>query len=160
MSGETYPLNLPQPYPFEQWWVAAYSGEVGRELTQRKILDRPIVMYRTMSGEPVALAGLCPHRLYPLVKGHLEGDTLQCGYHGFTYDQTGRCVHVPSQEQVPANFSVRRYPLLERAGLIWIWTGTEAQALPSLPLPELEFIGLGAPGWTVEQHPVATVRAR
>ncbi|HXI76279.1 MAG TPA: aromatic ring-hydroxylating dioxygenase subunit alpha [Steroidobacteraceae bacterium] len=159
MPGDSYPLNLSQPYPFEQWWVAAYSNEVGRELTQRKILDQPVVMYRTGAGQPVALAGLCPHRLYPLVKGRLDGDTLQCGYHGFTYDQTGRCVHIPSQDRVPANFTVRRYPLIECAGLIWIWTGTEAEARSSR-LPELESMGLGAPGWAVEQHPVATVKAR
>jgi phenylpropionate dioxygenase-like ring-hydroxylating dioxygenase large terminal subunit len=154
-----YPLNLPQPYPFEQWWIGAYSSEVGRQLLQRKILDQPIVMYRTESGEPVALAGLCPHRLYPLVKGRLQGDTLQCGYHGFTYDRNGRCVHVPSQTQVPANIAVRRYPLIERAGVIWIWTGKEDLAQPSR-LPRLESMGLGAAGWAVEQHPVARIRGR
>jgi len=159
MSGELYPLNLSQPYSFGQWWIGAYSSEVGRHLLQRRILGQPIVMYRTESGDPVALAGLCPHRLYPLVKGRLEGDTLQCGYHGFTYDPTGRCVRIPSQDSVPANFAVRRYPLIEQAGIIWIWTGKEIQAQPSR-LPELEFLELGAAGWAVEQHPLATIKAR
>jgi phenylpropionate dioxygenase-like ring-hydroxylating dioxygenase large terminal subunit len=154
-----YPYNLPQPYPFDQWWVAAYSGEVGRHLLQRRILDQPIVLYRTEAGEPVALAGLCPHRLYPLVRGRLEGDILQCGYHGFKYDPTGRCVGIPSQDYVPANFAVRRYPLVERAGILWVWTGKEALADPSL-LPDLESMGLGVAGWAVEQHLVATIRAR
>lgn len=154
-----YPLNLPQPYAFDQWWVCAYSGEVGRQLLQRTILGQPVVLYRTEAGEPVALAGLCPHRLYPLVKGRLEGDAIQCGYHGFTYDPTGRCVRIPSQERVPANFAARRYPLIERAGIIWIWTGKEALSNPA-QLPELESMGLGAPGWAVEQHPVVAIKAR
>jgi phenylpropionate dioxygenase-like ring-hydroxylating dioxygenase large terminal subunit len=34
------------------------------------------------------------------------------------------------------------------------------QALPPSPFPELESMGLGNPGWAVEQHPLATVRAR
>jgi phenylpropionate dioxygenase-like ring-hydroxylating dioxygenase large terminal subunit len=154
-----YPLNLSQPYPFEQWWIGAYSGEVGRELLQRRILDQPVVMYRTQAGEPVALAGLCPHRLYPLVKGRLDGDAIQCGYHGFTYDRTGRCVRIPSQDAVPSKFAVRRFPVIERAGIIWIWTGREAGAEASL-LPDLESMGLGVEGWAVEQHPIATVKAR
>ena len=158
-TGNLYPLNLPQRYPFDQWWIGAYSSEVGRELLQRKILDQPVVMYRTQAGEPVALAGLCPHRLYPLVKGRLDGDAIQCGYHGFIYDQTGRCVRVPSQDAVPTKFAVRRYSLIERAGIIWIWTGREAGADASL-LPDLQSMGLGAEGWAVERHPIATVKAR
>jgi phenylpropionate dioxygenase-like ring-hydroxylating dioxygenase large terminal subunit len=75
-----YPLNLPQPYPFDQWWACAYGSEIGRQLFQRTILGQPVVLYRTEAGEPVALHGLCPHRLYPLVKGRLEGDAIQCGY--------------------------------------------------------------------------------
>ncbi len=158
-NGKLYPLNLPEPYPLHQWWIGAYSHEVGRPPMQRRILEQPVLMYRTEAGMPVALAGLCPHRLYPLIKGCLDGDTLQCGYHGFTFDPTGRCVRIPSQDSVPAKFAVRRYPLIERAGVIWIWTGKEGREDPSL-LPDVESMGLGAQGWAVEQHPVATIKGR
>ncbi len=158
-NGKMYPLNLAQPYPFDQWWIGAYSSEVGRALLDRRILGEPVLMYRTQAGEPVALAGLCPHRLYPLIKGRLDGDVIQCGYHGFSYDQTGRCVRIPSQECVPSRFALRRYPLIETAGIIWIWTGKAAGA-SAAPLPDLESMGLGAEGWAVEQHPIATVKAR
>ena len=33
-----YPLSVEQPYPRQQWWVAAYSSEVSRELLARDIL--------------------------------------------------------------------------------------------------------------------------
>jgi phenylpropionate dioxygenase-like ring-hydroxylating dioxygenase large terminal subunit len=154
-----YPLNDSQPYPFEQWWIAAYAGEVGRQLMSRKILGQPVVMYRTEAGEPVALFGLCPHRHYPLVKGSLKGDTLECGYHGFAFGANGRCVRVPCQELVPAPFSARRFPVVERAGLIWIWMGKEASANPEL-LPDLASLGLGSAEWAVEQQPLVTIRAR
>ena len=134
-EASSYPLNEAKPYPHEQWWVAAYSSEVSRALIQRTILDRPIVLYRTESGDPVALAALCPHRLYPLMRSKLQGDSVQCGYHGFTFDKTGRCVRIPSQDKVPPKFGIRHYPTVEREGLIWLWSGKESSAAIERVLP-------------------------
>jgi len=55
-----YPIDLEQPYPFQQWWMAASSSEVTREIMPRTILDMPIVFYRKENGDPVAVSGLCP----------------------------------------------------------------------------------------------------
>jgi vanillate O-demethylase monooxygenase subunit len=123
-----YPLNVEQPYPRNQWWVGAMGHEVSRTLMQRTILGEPIVFYRTETGDPVAMYGLCPHRLFPLVQSALKGDSIQCGYHGFTFDCTGACVNVPSQSQVPKSFRTRVYPTVEKGGFIWIWTGDPAGA--------------------------------
>ncbi|WBB52951.1 Rieske 2Fe-2S domain-containing protein [Verrucosispora sp. WMMD573] len=70
-----------------QWYVTAYRNEVGRDLLARTVLGEPLVLYRTESGEAVALADRCVHRRYPLSESRLDGDTIVCGYHGFTYDQ-------------------------------------------------------------------------
>ncbi|MDR6511590.1 vanillate O-demethylase monooxygenase subunit [Novosphingobium capsulatum] len=154
-----YPLSVEQPYPRQQWWVAAYSSEVSRELLARDILGEPVIIYRTEAGEAVALAGICPHRAFPLSKGCVVGDAVQCGYHGFQFRADGECQHVPSQTGVPQNARLRAYPLIEDAGLIWIWTGGPDGADPSL-MPDLHSLGLGREDWAVEQHPLATVGAR
>ena len=70
------------------WYVAAWSGEVGRTCLARKILGEPVMLYRTAAGKPVALLDRCPHRLLPLSLGTLQGDTIECGYHGLTFDST------------------------------------------------------------------------
>lgn len=50
-----------------QWYVAAYRHEVGRELLGRTVLGEPLVFYRAEEdGAAVALAGRCVHRRYPL----------------------------------------------------------------------------------------------
>ncbi len=154
-----YPLGLSQPYPLNQWWLGAYSHEVKREILGRTILGRPVVFYRTEAGNPVAMAGLCPHRHFPMTKGRLAGDALQCGYHGFTFAPSGQCVAIPSQENAPGQFIIRNYPLVERSGAVWIWTGDVAAANPAL-LPDLEALGMGAPGWAMEQHPPARLNGR
>jgi nitrite reductase/ring-hydroxylating ferredoxin subunit len=85
------------PFIFDEWYVAAFSAEVGRTLLKRKILGRNIVIFRAESGRVVALDDRCAHRSFPLSRGRLEGDTLVCGYHGFRYDTQGDCIQIPSQ---------------------------------------------------------------
>jgi vanillate O-demethylase monooxygenase subunit len=154
-----YPLTTDQPYPRNQWWVAAYASEVGRDLLARDILGERVLLYRTEGGDPVAVAGICPHRAYPLDKGRLVGDAVQCGYHGFTYAASGACVMVPSQTGIPQKAALRSWPLVERGNLVWIWTGDVALADPAL-VPDIEAIGPGNPAWAVEQHPLGTLEAR
>jgi hypothetical protein len=40
-------------------------------------LDDPVVLYRCLNGEPVALSGHCPHRHFPLARGKPVGNELQ-----------------------------------------------------------------------------------
>ena len=73
-------------------------AEIGREPIERTILGKPVVLYRTLSGSPVAMYGICPHRYYPLALGKLDGDAIVCGYHGFTFDADGKCIRIPAQD--------------------------------------------------------------
>jgi vanillate O-demethylase monooxygenase subunit len=106
-----------------QWYVAAYGHEIGRELFGRTILSEPIVFYRATSGEVVALADRCVHRRFPLSESRLDGDKVVCGYHGFTYDQSGTCVFVPGQKRIPRTARVRAYDVVEQDTFVWVWIG-------------------------------------
>ena len=48
-----YPFKDGETYPRNQWCIAAWSHEVGRELLERKILGVSVVMFRTEAGEAV-----------------------------------------------------------------------------------------------------------
>jgi phenylpropionate dioxygenase-like ring-hydroxylating dioxygenase large terminal subunit len=146
-------------YPRLQWYVAATSGEISRTLLERRILDEPVVFYRTESGLPVALAGLCPHRLYPLAQGRLTGDAIICGYHGITFNSSGRCVHIPSQGKIPDRMSVRGYPVQEVGGMVWIWMGPPGSGAPG-PLPDISRAGIAAPGFRHDFNPLFRLPAR
>ena len=89
-KSETQNWRAPTPregrnYPYNCWWVAALSSEVGRDLLGRWLLDTPVLLYRTEDGRAVAVENRCPHRAAPLSLGCLKGDNVQCGYHGFTF---------------------------------------------------------------------------
>jgi vanillate O-demethylase monooxygenase subunit len=142
-----YPFKSGQSYPRNQWYVAAWSHEVGRQLFERTLLGEPVVFYRTEHGAPVAVAGRCPHRRFPLGRGTLVGDAIECGYHGWTFDCSGACVRIPSQESyIPPAFRVRTYPLVERWRWIWIWMGDPAKADPSL-IPDHRYLQLEQSSW-------------
>jgi phenylpropionate dioxygenase-like ring-hydroxylating dioxygenase large terminal subunit len=48
---------------------------------------------------------------------------LQCGYHGVVHDCSGKCVHIPGQDKIPARAKVRAFPVVEKNEFIWIWMG-------------------------------------
>jgi phenylpropionate dioxygenase-like ring-hydroxylating dioxygenase large terminal subunit len=129
----------------DQWYVAAYSEEVGEQLLGRTILAEPIVLYRTLDGTAVALADRCVHRRYPLSLSGRDGDRIVCGYHGFTYEPSGACVYVPAQTRVPRTARVPSYPVVEQDSLVWVWIGDAGRADASL-IPRAPW--LNAPGWT------------
>lgn len=132
-------------YPFNCWYVAATTDEVGRELLARRLLGIPVVLYRVGSGEVVAMEDRCIHRAYPLSAGRLDGDRLVCGYHGFAYDTDGCCVVVPSQQNVPQGACVRTFSVREQSPFIWIWLGEPGAAALREPPRTAWFAD---PGWT------------
>jgi len=110
------------------WYVAGWSRDFDHSLRAETILGENIVLYRKQDGTPVALEDACPHRKLPLSKGKLQGDTVECGYHGLTFDCTGVCVAAPTQpDRIPKRARVKSYRVADRYRLLWIWMG-EPQA--------------------------------
>jgi vanillate O-demethylase monooxygenase subunit len=120
-----------QTYPLNAWYVAAWDHEIGRKLLARQICGKPVVLYRCGDGRAVALEDACWHRMLPLSMGKLQGDKVECGYHGLVYDPAGRCTHIPFQDRIPPSACVRAYPLVERNRFLWIWMGDPGLADPA-----------------------------
>ena len=114
------------------WYVAGWSKEYGQKLVAQRLLNECVVLYRKQDGTPVALEDACPHRKLPLSKGSLKNDVIECGYHGLTFDGSGKCVAAPTQpEQIPEKARVRSYLVVDRYRLLWIWMGEPELADPN-----------------------------
>ena len=114
------------------WYMAAWADELGEELADVTICELPILLYRKENGEPAAIGGLCPHRFVPLSYGKKIGDTVQCGYHGMVFGESGKCVLNPHHGgQIAPAMKVPSYPVVERHGIVWLWTGEAALADPA-----------------------------
>ena len=133
------------------WYVAAWSHEVTRQPVRRVICEQPIVLFRTRAGAPVALADRCAHRAFPLSAGRCIDDSVECGYHGFTYGPDGSCTKVPAQTTIPERARVRAYPIHEKDGWIWIWAG-EAELADPAAIPDTHW--MADPEWATVTHSV------
>lgn len=124
-------------HPLNVWYVAAWDHEVTRTPMSRTIANRPLALYRTEDGKPVALADACWHRLAPLSMGKVVGkDGIQCPYHGIIYNSAGRCVSMPAQETVNPSATVPSFPVVQRHRYVWVWLGDATLADPAL-IPDM-----------------------
>jgi phenylpropionate dioxygenase-like ring-hydroxylating dioxygenase large terminal subunit len=130
--------------PRNAWYPLTWSRNVTRKLAPHRVLGIDLVVYRTESGEAIALDDVCPHRLAPLSMGKLKGDAVECGYHGMTFGTDGHCIRIPGQRMIPANAKVPSYQLHEKMGLVWVWPGDRDIADPSLIYDLQQY---DQPGW-------------
>jgi phenylpropionate dioxygenase-like ring-hydroxylating dioxygenase large terminal subunit len=87
-----------------------------------RLLGEDVVLFLDAHGKPAALKDRCCHRTSKLSKGWCNEGKLVCGYHGWTYDRTGKLVHVPQfpvQQEVP-NLSTPSYHCEARYGYAWV----------------------------------------
>jgi phenylpropionate dioxygenase-like ring-hydroxylating dioxygenase large terminal subunit len=145
-AGGSETFNKLLPHPLNAWYVAAWDFEVTRKPLARTVGERPIALYRTVSGGAVALADACWHRLAPLSLGHTVGsDSIRCPYHGIVYNSAGRCVSMPAQETINPSAIVQSFPVVERHRFVWVWLGDPALADPA-SVPDMHWND--DPEWT------------
>ena len=122
------------------WYVACTPDEIdaGKPLG-RRICGEAVVLYRGAGGAAVGLEDFCPHRGAPLSLGRVNDGVLTCGYHGLQMGDDGKTVAMPGQ-RVRGFPPIRKFPVVERHGFIWIWPGDAALADPAAihPLPWAE----------------------
>ncbi len=84
----------------------------------------PVLLTRQKDGSVAAFLNMCTHRGNPVAQGHGTASRFMCGYHGWTFKSDGSLMGVAS----PGDFGaidkaahcLKRFPSLERAGLIWV----------------------------------------
>lgn len=136
-------MRFPFPELPSGWYVAALSSEVKpRGLLSRRYFEREIVIYRGESGALRVIDAFCPHMGGHLGKlGRVEGDELRCGFHGFRYDGSGRCVETAYGGPPPSRAQLDLWEVREQNGLILVWFDPLGRA------PEWEVPALEDDGW-------------
>lgn len=102
--------------------VALAAGMKEGDVHPAAVLGEEIVLWRGKD-RVHAWQDLCIHRGVRLSLGKVEGAcTLRCAYHGWTYDEDGRCIHMPAHPSLkpPAKARVKTYTCGESAGLLWV----------------------------------------
>jgi phenylpropionate dioxygenase-like ring-hydroxylating dioxygenase large terminal subunit len=123
-----------------QWYVILESNEVktGKPVGVTRMGEK-LVLWRDAQGQVTCMADLCPHRGVALSIGKLAGECVECPFHGFQFDPSGRCTLIPANGKnatPPKAFQVKRvYPAREAHGFIYIYWGEPKDDLPPAILP-------------------------
>ncbi len=126
-----------------RYWhpVAAVSQLKDRATMPIRVLCEDLVLYKDRSGTYGAIEPTCPHRRMGMLYGVPEEHGLRCAYHGWLFDETGRCLEQPyEQAEDPEStykdkVRARTYPVQEYAGMLWIYMGpAPAPLLPAFDL--------------------------
>jgi phenylpropionate dioxygenase-like ring-hydroxylating dioxygenase large terminal subunit len=121
------------------WYPVGLSDEIGNETPYRtQILCVDLVAFRDQDGNPHVLSDTCIHRGGALGMGKIQGDRVQCPYHGWQFDGEGKCVKIPSMEgkKIPGRAKVDSYPVDERYGIVFAFLGD----LPEAERPPLHLV--------------------
>lgn len=142
------------------WYTVAASKEVrAGKVLPVKYFGEELILYRTESGEAHLTGAYCPHMGAHLAKGTVQGEHLQCPFHGFQFGGDGRCVRAYGKS-VPRKAKLDTWPIREHNGYIFAWYH------PNRTAPEWEIPVLPGPaeGWSefrtraieVSSHPQET----
>ena len=125
----------PRPTLANFWHPVAISSEVTEQPKQFELLGELIVLFRDSRGV-AAFEDLCIHRGAALSLGWITDGRLTCAYHGWQYDRTGACVHIPSLPEgasIPRKARAIVYPATEAYGMVWVAMDEPVQPIPPWP---------------------------
>src|SRR3989304_1796573 len=92
-----------------------------------RLFGEDLVLYRDKAGAYGPLDRHCPHRRADLSYGWVEDCGLRCNYHGWKYDEAGRCIDQPYEEMAHPEahykdrITIKAYPVAAKAGLLWAY---------------------------------------
>jgi phthalate 4,5-dioxygenase len=132
----------------EYWIPALISSELARDSAPLRLmlLGEKLIAFRDSEGRVGIMDHRCPHRCASLFLGRNENGGIRCIYHGWKFDVSGKCLEMPNvapAQDFRHKVSAKAYPVVERAGMVWVYMGprTNAPALPAfeiLDVPEDE----------------------
>jgi phenylpropionate dioxygenase-like ring-hydroxylating dioxygenase large terminal subunit len=121
------------------WYPICTTEELNEANPRRaELLGVRLVAFRDESGDAHVMADTCVHRGGSLSKGKVIGDSVQCPYHGWEFNGTGKCTKIPSMRKgkPPGRAKVDSYPVQEKYGIVFAFLGD----LPEAERPPLHLV--------------------
>ena len=121
------------------WHPVALSHAVGSQPQGASLLGEDLVLWRDAAGAAYAWADQCPHRGARLSLGRVAGGQLECPYHGWRFEGSGQCTHIPALPDFTpgARHRARSFDAREAYGMLWVRLApppADAQPIHDFPL--------------------------
>lgn len=129
------------------WYAAELSENINDDPVGVRMLGQDFVLFRDSGGSVHCLSNICAHRGAALADGTVQGDCVQCPYHGWQFNGSGQCQAIPSLDKdvkIPRRARVDSYPTAEKYGIVFAFLGD----LPEEERPPImEISEWGKEGW-------------
>lgn len=121
-----------------QWYAVLPSSRVKQgNIVAARRMNLDLAFFRSASGELGCVADQCSHRGAALSAGEMRGDCVRCPFHGLEFDTNGACRFIPangkSSTEDLSRYRVKRYPVRESNGIVYVWYGDEDLAAGEPP---------------------------
>lgn len=105
------------------WFQVAWSDEIGiGDVHRMTYFDQEMIAWRAQSGRLTVMNAYCEHLGAHLgYGGSVDGEVLQCPFHGWQWNHEGRNVCIPYQDRPNRGRRMRTYPVVERNDSVYIW---------------------------------------
>lgn len=145
-----------------QWYAVLDS----KQLKKNRIigvtrLSEKLAFWRDENNQVNCIFDKCCHRGASLSAGKIKHNHVECPFHGFQYDSTGKVKFIPANGkgcEVPDRYKVHSYLVKEAYGFIWLWYSDEQNNAPEIPFFEDLKEGFSYGGFS-ENWPVHYTRA-
>ncbi len=128
-------LDLEKKHIFRKEWICVgHAGELPSlgDYFTTEIVGEPILVTKTADGSIRTLSNVCRHRGNILAQGRGNSKKFTCGYHAWTYNNTGELLNAPFMEKAQG-FEKKACQLPEFKSEIWngfIYVNLEGKARP------------------------------
>lgn len=118
------------------WYPVLESVRLAKKPIKIKRFGDFFALWRDATGTPRALPNACPHRGASLSEGRVRDGEIECPWHAFRFDGTGRCTQMPSEgpdATIPRALNLEPATVREGHGLVFMWWGDSQENYPPLP---------------------------
>jgi phenylpropionate dioxygenase-like ring-hydroxylating dioxygenase large terminal subunit len=139
--------RLTTDFVYDIWYFAGLLSDLKKgEMIRREIAGEPITIGQKSDGTIFAIRDICPHRAAPFSAGRIEGNTVECPYHGWRFDvNDGLCKDIPAlcqdQNIKTDGIKVRTFPIRTEGELLWVYLAGESKLSeePDVNPPDFPF---------------------
>ena len=127
-----------------RYWmpIAAVAELDDMPIKAVRLMCEDLVLYKDKSGTYGLIDAHCPHRRADLSYGIIEEDGLRCNYHGWLFNEEGRCLHQPFEETARPDSTLQgphgdqELQRRGKGGILWAYLGPK----PAPLVPDYDFL--------------------
>ncbi len=113
--------TLPSRYP-RGWFCIGTDYEFTSLPRKLDYFGTSLVAYRgAESGEVHILDAYCPHMGANLAGGEVQGNSIVCPFHAWSWGSDGFCDHIPYAKKIPPKARIKSWPVMEENDLVYVW---------------------------------------